>query len=145
MTINTKDQDIRSHCKLEVWKQAMDLTRIIYKDTKDFPSEERFGLTSQLRRCAVSIPSNIAEGAGRGTRKEFIHFLHIARGSLCEVETQCILAKDLGYLENIDIIESQTNRVFQLICGLITFFQQGSLKEQEKFQDRDSGFIDFRV
>mgnify|MGYP000914849554 CR=1 FL=1 len=124
MTITTKDQDIRSHCKLEVWKQAMDLARMIYTATRDFPSEERFGLTAQLRRCAVSIPSNIAEGAGRGTRKEFIHFLHIARGSLCEIETQITLSKDLGYLENLDIIESQTSRVFQLINGLITFLNK---------------------
>lgn len=120
MTIKTKDQDIRSHCKLEVWKQAMDLTRMIYTATRDFPSEERFGLTSQLRRCAVSIPSNIAEGAGRGTRKEFIHFLHIARGSLCEIETQITLSKDLGFLKNSEDLESKCNLVFKLICGLIT-------------------------
>jgi len=124
MAITKKDQDIRSHCKLEVWKQAMDLARLIYMATRDFPSEERFGLTAQLRRCAVSIPSNIAEGAGRGTRKEYIHFLHIARGSLCEIETQVTLAKDLGYLEDINAIESQTSRVFQLICGLISSLEK---------------------
>ena len=124
MAITKKDQDIRSHCKLEVWKQAMDLARLIYMATRDFPSEERFGLTAQLRRCAVSIPSNIAEGAGRGTRKEYIHFLHIARGSLCEIETQVTLAKHLGYLEDINAIESHTSRVFQLICGLISSLEK---------------------
>ncbi len=124
MTFASKDRNLRSHCKLEAWKQAMDLARRIYKATEGFPSEERFGLTAQLRRSAVSIPSNIAEGAGRGTRKEFVHFLHIARGSLCEIETQATLSRDLGFLESNNTIESQANRVFQLICGLISSLEK---------------------
>jgi len=121
------DPNIRSHCKLEAWKQAMDLARMIYSVTKDFPSEERFGLTSQMRRCAVSIPSNLAEGAGRGTRKEFVRFLHIARGSLSELQTQCILAKDFGFIDNSEEIVERCNMVFKLICGLIT-----SLEKRQK-------------
>ncbi|MDT8284898.1 MAG: four helix bundle protein, partial [Thermovirgaceae bacterium] len=74
----------------------------------------------QLRRSAVSVPSNIAEGACRGSKKDFIRFLMIARGSLGEIETQSYLAKDLGYLEGLDEIINLTNRVFRLICGLIS-------------------------
>ncbi len=110
----------RPHCNLEVWKQSMELARNIYRKTKKFPADERFGLVVQMRRSAVSIPSNIAEGACRGSRKDFIRFLMIARGSLGEIETQSYLAKDLGYLEDIDEIIQLTNRVFRLICGLIS-------------------------
>ena len=110
----------RPHCNLEAWKQSMELTRTIYRETKKFPIEERFGMVSQMRRSAVSVPSNVAEGACRGSRKDFVRFLMIARGSLGEIETQLFLAKDLGYLENIDDITSLTNRVFRLICGLIS-------------------------
>ena len=110
----------RPHCNLEVWKQSMELARNVYRKTKKFPADERFGLVGQMRRSAVSIPSNIAEGACRGSRKDFIRFLMIARGSLGEIETQSYLAKDLGYLENIDDIINLTNRVFRLICGLIS-------------------------
>ncbi len=110
----------RPHYNLEVWKQSMELARTIYRKTKIFPVDERFGLVCQMRRSAVSVPSNIAEGACRGSRKDFIRFLMIARGSLGEIETQSYLAKDLGYLENNDDIISLTNRVFRLICGLIS-------------------------
>jgi four helix bundle protein len=115
--------DQRAHCNLEAWKQAMQLAKFVYQKTKDFPDHERFGLVSQLRRSAVSVPSNIAEGAGRGTTKDFIRFLHIARGSLCEIETQTLLAEDLGYMNKADDIIGQSNRVFQLICGLISFLE----------------------
>jgi len=71
--------------ELHVWKKAMNLVKEIYKSTKHFPKEEQFGLTNQIRRCAVSIPSNIAEGAGRGTKKDFSHFLDIAKGSSYEL------------------------------------------------------------
>lgn len=73
---------MRKHQELHVWQHAMDLVEQIYTLTKHFPSEERYGLTSQMRRCAISIPSNIAEGAARGSTKDFIRFLFIARGSL---------------------------------------------------------------
>lgn len=129
---NTLEKNTRSHCKLEAWKQAMDLTRTIYKETKNFPAEERFGLTAQLRRCAVSIPSNLAEGAGRGTRKEFVHFLHIARGSLSELETQCILANDFGYMDDGENITNLVNRVFQLICGLIRSLEKKPEEHNKK-------------
>ena len=88
--------------ELEVWKRAMSIAKSIYTLTKKFPIDEKFGLTSQIQRAAVSIASNIAEGAGRGTDKDFVHFLNIALGSAFEVETQVLLSLDLGYLSNED-------------------------------------------
>jgi four helix bundle protein len=84
--------------ELKVWKESMELARKIYKVTKLFPNEEKFGMTSQLRRCSVSIPSNIAEGCGRNSNKEFGHFLNISIGSSYELETQILLATDFEYL-----------------------------------------------
>ena len=83
---------------LQIWKRAVALATEIYKITSTFPDEEKYGLTSQLRRCAVSISSNIAEGAGRNTDKDFRHFLSMAYGSLCELETQIIIATNLGFI-----------------------------------------------
>ena len=94
---------------LEVWKRAMSVAKQVYVATKQFPAEEKFGITSQIQRAAVSIASNIAEGAGRGSDKDFVHFLNIALGSAFEVETQMLLSKDLGYTEENDcksILES---------------------------------------
>ncbi len=104
----------------------MELAKSIYLETGKFPSDERFGITGQMRRCAVSVPSNIAEGASRGSRKEFTRFLMIARGSLGELETQCFLAKDLGYLTEDEKIFELTGSVFRLICGLIRSLDQVS-------------------
>ena len=87
----------RNYRDLVVWQKAMDLVEIVYAVTANFPSDERFGLTSQVRRAAVSIPSNIAEGEGRRSRNEFGHFLSVAYGSLREVETQLLIAVRLGY------------------------------------------------
>jgi len=85
--------------ELEVWKQAMALSKQVYLITKQFPPEEKFGITSQIQRAAVSIASNIAEGAGRGTNKDFVHFLNIALGSAFELETQILLSNELNYIE----------------------------------------------
>lgn len=84
--------------KLVVWQKAMALCHDIYLQTESLPKSELFGLTSQIRRCAVSIPSNIAEGQARHSNKEFIHFLNIAYASLAELETQLLICKNLGYL-----------------------------------------------
>ena len=89
---------VQSYRELIVWQKAIDLVVAIYRITQSFPREEAFGLTSQLRRAAVSIPSNIAEGQGRRSAKEFQRFLDIARGSLQEVETQLLIANRLHYL-----------------------------------------------
>lgn len=84
---------------LEIWKRSRALVKTIYEQTRQFPSEERFGLTSQIRRAAVSVPSNIAEGCGRGTDKQFAQFLDISIGSICELETQVYLAYDLSFID----------------------------------------------
>src|SRR5687768_4338325 len=92
---------IKSYRDLIVWQKGMDLVEDVYKKTKEFPKEELYGLTSQLRRAVVSVPSKIAEGQGRNSTKEFAP--SIAYGSLCEVETQCLIAHRLGYLERRDL------------------------------------------
>jgi four helix bundle protein len=88
---------IRNYRDLVVWRKAMDLVDAVYRLTRGFPKEELYGLTSQVRRAAVSIPSNIAEGHGRRTCRHFLHFLSIARGSIKELETQLLIAGRLGY------------------------------------------------
>jgi four helix bundle protein len=88
-----------THKDLDVWKAAMELAKLVYLITSKFPKEELYGLTQQIRRSAVSIPSNIAEGAARNSRKEFIQFLHISLGSLAELETQLLLSEKLGFLQ----------------------------------------------
>lgn len=90
---------------LQIWKMAFDLNKEMYNITVKFPKEEAYGLTSQLRRASVSISSNIAEGCGRRTDRDFISFLYNAMGSLKEVENLILIAKDLGYLSQSDFIK----------------------------------------
>lgn len=92
----------QSYKELILWQKAMDLAELLYKSTADFPKQEIYGITSQLRRSAVSIPSNIAEGYSRNSKGEYIQFLGIAKGSLCELETQIMLSQRFGYLSNIE-------------------------------------------
>ena len=92
-------ESIKSYKDLEVWKKSMVMVKEIYDNTKDFPIEEKFGLMSQMRRAAVSIPSNISEGFRRGHTRECPQFLRISLGSCGELETQVILAKDLGFIK----------------------------------------------
>ena len=93
-------EKLKSYKELKVWQRSYQLCLEIYKITKGFPDEEKYGLTSQLRRAAVSVPSNISEGYGRKTTPEYIQFLYIAYGSVCEIETQILLSGDLGYISN---------------------------------------------
>jgi four helix bundle protein len=104
--------------ELKVWSKSMDLAVSIYGLTSKFPEEERFGLTSQLRRAAVSIPSNIAEGSSRGSNKEFFHFLRIADGSSAEVETQLLIASRLGFV-NDDPLSQHVVEIRKMLAGLI--------------------------
>ena len=97
----------------------MRLVREVYRLTSSFPEEERFGLTSQIRRSAISIPSNIAEGAGRGGRVEMSRFLVIARGSLAELDTQIWIAKDLQFLNNVDELQASVQLLFAKLNALI--------------------------
>lgn len=98
MSTEIKSATMHKYQDLKIWTKGIELVTAIYKATAEFPKEEKFGLISQMRRCAVSIPSNIAEGAGRNSSKEFVHFLSIANGSCYELETQIIVAKNLGLL-----------------------------------------------
>lgn len=112
----------RSFKDLQIWQWSRKLAVKIYSITKSFPKEEIFGMTSQLRRAGVSIPSNIAEGHRRGTDKEFIQFLNIARGSLAEVETQIIIANDIKFIEDSITEEMviEINEIGKMINGLIS-------------------------
>ncbi len=111
----------RKHQGLLVWQQGIVLVKLVYAATAEFPKHEIFGLTSQVRRAAVSVPANIAEGAGWSSKKEFLHFLSIARGSLSELDTHVVIAAELGYLSNSEEIDALIDRVLALIGGLINF------------------------
>lgn len=111
----------KNYRDLVAWQKEMEMARSIYKITEQFPSQENFGLTTQLRRAAVSVSSNIAEGEGRGSRQDFIRFLYIAHGSLREAETQILLAGSLEYVnsETVEQVMSLAGEVGRLIQGLI--------------------------
>ncbi len=113
--------EIKTHKDLLVWKKSIDLVEQIYKITKQFPKEELYGITNQMRRCAVSIPANIAEGSGRKNKAEFIQFLHIALGSASELETHLIISQRLGFLSinSYDEIMNALNEIIKMTCGLI--------------------------
>jgi four helix bundle protein len=119
---------VESYRYLEVWKQTKDFVADIYRTTKTFPKDEQFGLVNQLRRSAVSIPSNIAERCGRNHFKDSTQFFFLSRGSLYEIETQIIIATDLGYiteLEQTDII-NKIKSCKRLLNGFINYFQNRS-------------------
>jgi len=109
----------RKHHDLQAWQLSLELVKAIYQLTSSFPREEIYGLTAQMRRSSVSVPSNIAEGAARASNKEFLHFLHIARGSLSELETQLILSKELGFAKKTEAVENLMEAVFGRLGGLI--------------------------
>lgn len=110
----------KNYRELIVWQKAMDLVEMVYTTSSTFPKEEKFGLTSQLQRAAISIPSNIAEGSGRMGEKECIQFLKIAHGSLSEVETQMMIAQRLHYIDEhtLQSLLRHTEEIGRLINGL---------------------------
>lgn len=112
---------IRSFTDLKAWQEGHELTIWVYKITKKFPKEEMFGLTSQMKRCVVSITSNIAEGFSRRTKKEKIQFYFIALGSVTELQNQLLVAKDIQYIsrEKFDQIAPKTVKIHKMINGLI--------------------------
>ncbi len=99
--------------ELKIWNRAMDMVVEVYKTTEKFPSEEKYGITSQIRRSAVSVPSNVAEGAGKNSDKDFVRFLSIAQGSSYELQTQLILSQRLGFIkkENCDTIVNDISEI----------------------------------
>lgn len=117
---------IKSYRELKVWQKAMDFAEHVYKVQRDFPAEERYGLCDQLRRAVVSIPSNIAEGRGRDTAKDFSHFLALARGSLNEVATQLELAVRLGYLDSGSGLYEESQEIRKMLNAMIERLKQSS-------------------
>lgn len=113
----------RRHKNLTVWQNAIELVTQIYRATSSFPDDEKFGLTSQMRRAAVSVDSNIAEGAARNTDKDFLRFLYIARGSLAELETQIQISVNLQLLKHGSLAEN-LEKVFAKLAGLINRLKQ---------------------
>lgn len=111
---------MRPHENLEVWQKSVDFVVTVYHATQKFPSDERFGLTSQVRRASVSIPANIAEGAARQSDREFLKFLSIAQGSCSEVETELLIGSKLGYLAESEYHELRTaaDSIGRMIVGL---------------------------
>ena len=112
---------MKDHKDLDVWKQSMLLVEAIYLLTKEFPVDEKYGLSSQMKRAVVSIPSNIAEGAGRKGSKEFIQFVYVAMGSLSELETQLILSHRLQFVNSVELYLNQIEKIKQMLFGLIRF------------------------
>ena len=130
---------LKSYKDLDVWKRGMELTKKVYVTTKEFPKEEIYGLVSQIRRCAVSIPSNIAEGKTRQHRNEYIQFLYIALGSCAELETQLALSKELIYishkneeelLENLDHIGKMIRNLIKSLREPITYNREPITKNR---------------
>ena len=109
----------RKHQQLDVWKDAIEVVTRIYRVSAGFPSDERFGLTSQIRRAAVSVPSNIAEGAARGSTREYLRFLEIARSSLVEMETQIVIARQLEMALADANLDETLDRLFARLSALI--------------------------
>jgi four helix bundle protein len=110
---------IKSYKELIVWQKSMTLVKELYEITQHFPSKEQFGLTSQMRRASVSIPSNIAEGWGRLSRKNYIQFLRISRGSLFELETQILITKELKYIKDSEAIKGLIIEISKMLNSLI--------------------------
>ena len=123
---------IQSYQDLEVWKQTRLLVKEIYQLTATFPKEEQFGLTNQLRRAAVSVPSNIAEGCGRNHSKDSLQFFFIARGSLYEIETQVTIAHDLSLLDEFqkDSLLEKIQSCKRILNGFINYFQ--NISDQQR-------------
>jgi four helix bundle protein len=112
---------VKTYKELGVWRKAVDLTTEVFRITRHFPDDENFGLTSQIRRAAVSIPANIAEGWGRGTTREYLKFLLISRGSLMELETHDIISARLGYLSKEETagLNARVDEIGRMLNGLI--------------------------
>ena len=117
---------MRPHEKLDVWRKAIEFVLEVYKATESFPKEEKFGLTSQVRRAAVSIPANLAEGAARSSRKEFAHFISNAQGSASEAETELLIAHRLGYLSETKyyLLREAHDDLGKMLNGLARNIQQ---------------------
>ena len=133
-----RDSQERPHARLEVWRDAMQLVEAVYAYSAGFPDQERFGLTSQLRRSAVSVPSNIAEGAARRSTSEFLRFLSMARGSLAELDTQIQIAARLRLAPRDAALEVLIDRTFAKLNAFIRSLDKPSVGE-------DAGSYESRI
>jgi four helix bundle protein len=122
------EKEVRSYKDLVAWQKSMDLVTAVYRASQGFPKEEIFGLVSQIRRSAVSVPSNIAEGHARTSRKEFQYFLSNARGSLAELETQLTIAHQLAYIDETGINQllDRLGEVGRILNGLLASLKRSS-------------------
>ncbi|MEO1007645.1 MAG: four helix bundle protein [Planctomycetota bacterium] len=113
--------EIRSFEDLQAWKLSVSLTTRVYRATAAFPSDERFGLVSQMRRSAVAVPSNIAEGWGRGQTRDYARFIRVARGSAYELQTQLLISSELGFVAAVDFedLMSDVQQVGRVVSGLL--------------------------
>ncbi len=132
---------LRTYKDLKVWSKSYQLCIDVYKQTKDFPKDEKYGLVSQIRRSAVSIPSNIAEGYGRKTTPEYLRFLYIAYGSNCELETQILLSGDLRYMKknNLKSLLTLIAEVERMLMALIKSIERKHFEKGSK-DSRIQGF-----
>ncbi|MFM9984787.1 MAG: four helix bundle protein [Flavobacteriales bacterium] len=132
--------------ELKIWQRGIELSVMIYEISNDFPSEERYGLCSQLRRASVSVPSNIAEGSSRNSQKEFIHYLSIASGSCAEVETQLEIAKRLGFVNEAQLATplNETREIQKMIYSFSASIESKLLKKiKNQITDKLQIFIGF--
>ena len=116
---------MNTHKDLDVWKLSIDLVEKIYSITNQFPAQEKYGLNNQLQRSAVSVPSNIAEGAARSSDKDYIRFLYISLGSLSELETQLIIAERIKYLKSLEILED-IKQIRKKLLNLIKYLKDNT-------------------
>jgi four helix bundle protein len=125
-----KNETIMEYIELNVWVKNRELTNAIYAITKKFPPDELYGIINQMRRAAVSTISNIAEGCGRCYKNESIHFYYIARGSLYELEAQCYISYDQGFINETDLkkLIDQISECKKLLNGFINYFEKSNLK-----------------
>lgn len=122
-----KEGKLRSHEDLKVWQNSIKLVTEIYKITRNFPQSELYGLTNQIRRSAISIPSNIAEGSGRKSKKEYLQFLHISLGSITELDSQLLIASNLGFLKD-ENIRLDLLTIKKMLIGLIHSIERKEFK-----------------
>jgi four helix bundle protein len=125
-TKNNNENEIMNYKELDAWKESIELVQLVYEITQKFPSEEKFGLVSQLRRASVSVPSNIAEGCSRSSNKEYKRFVEIALGSILELETQLIIAAKLKLIHSEHPVFKKIENTIKIMHGLIRFLKKNS-------------------
>jgi four helix bundle protein len=122
----------KTHKDLEIWQKGIDFVTAVYKITRDFPKEEMYGLITQMRRAAISYPSNIAEGAARNSTPEYIRYAYIALGSLPELETQFIIANNLGYIKDINGFLSPIEELRRKTHNFISYLKEKTTEDKKR-------------